>query len=94
VHTVSLPGQFDITAVVAVAAELGAALDIGDLAIDASRVTRVDAAALQLLYAAVAATRTRGARLIWVGSSIALREAARTLALSAALDLPAVSGVC
>ena len=87
-RTVVLPRVFDIQAVSAVSAELLDALEAGGLVLDAASVTRIDAAALQLLYAAVAAASARGARVTWAGSSPALDEGARMLALAAALDLP------
>lgn len=88
VRSVSLPSLFDIKAVTTVAVELLDAVQAGDLVLDARPLTRIDAAALQLLYAAVAAARARGAHVTWAGSSAVLDEAARVLALAEALDLP------
>lgn len=91
VTIVSLPGLVDITAVTAIAGELVHALDAGELALDARQVTRIDAAGMQLLYAAVVAARDRGHRVHWVGASRAVNEAAATLALAAVLELPAAA---
>lgn len=86
---ISLPGSFDITAVIGVASDLADALGRGGLVLDARQVSRVDAASLQLLCAAVATARARGVQVGWVGASAALTDGARTLGLTAALGLPA-----
>ena len=87
-RSVSLPGSFDITSVTAVRGELLDAVRAGDLVLDASAVTRIDAAGLQLLYAAVTEARSRGVRVSWAGASASVRDGARILGLAAALALP------
>lgn len=87
-RSVSLPGSLDITTVTAVRGELLDAVSAGDLVLDATAVTRIDAAGLQLLYAAVTEVRSRGARVSWAGASAAVRAGARILALTGALALP------
>lgn len=88
VRLVSLPASFDITTVTAMRGELLAAVSAGELAFDASGVTRIDAAGLQLLYAAVVEARSRGVRVSWAGASASVRDGARILGLAAALALP------
>ena len=83
-----LPRSFDIAVVRAVAAVILNALALGDLTLDASEVTKIDAAGLQLLCAAVAAARTGGAAVAWKGVPSVLADGARILALADALDLP------
>lgn len=84
----ALPRSLDIAAVTSVAAQLLAALALGELAIDAGAVGKVDAAGLQLLCAAVVSARAAGAPVRWTAVSPALIGGARVLALSAALGLP------
>lgn len=89
-NPLALPGAFDISAVTVAAAGLIEALAGGELAIDGRAVTRIDAAGLQLLCAAVATARTTGRRVRWVGASPVLVAGAATLGLTAALELPRV----
>ena len=83
-----LPRSLDISVVRTVAAELQGALLPGELTLDVSAIVKVDAAGLQLLCATMVAARARGTQIRWKGMPAALAEAARTLALEAALDLP------
>lgn len=82
-----LPRSFDITAVTTVASDLNQALGLGDLMVDATAVAKVDAAALQLLCAAVISARARHARVAWKGVPAVLADAAQTLALGEVLGL-------
>ena len=70
--------------------ELNAALaDAKALVLDASRVQRVDTAALQLLAAFARATHAAGLPLRWHAASAALCEAVALLGLNEALGRPA-----
>lgn len=82
-----LPRALDISVVRAVAAEILDALTLGELTLDASAVTKLDAAGLQLLCATVASARANGARVTWKGVPPALETGAHTLGLTEALDL-------
>jgi anti-anti-sigma regulatory factor len=55
--------------------------------LDASALTRVDTAGLQLLASFVRTAEARGARIEWRGAQPALRESARRLGLEGALRL-------
>ena len=65
-----------------------AAAGAGAVAIDASRVTRIDAAGLQALVAGLARLRESRVECTWHGVSDALSAAAATAALEGALELP------
>jgi ABC-type transporter Mla MlaB component len=88
VRKIALPGSLDIAIVARVATEIQDALRLGGLAFDAGAITRLDAAGLQLLCAAVAAARSQGVPVDWVDVPRALADGARTLALTEALALP------
>jgi anti-anti-sigma regulatory factor len=88
VNEILLPACFDVSTAGAVAAEIQDRLVLGALTLDASAVTRVDAAALQLLCATFAAARASSARVEWRTAAPAVIEGARILALSEALGLP------
>lgn len=88
VREILLPRSFDIATVRTVAREIQDALARGGLTLDASEITKVDAAGLQVLCAAIAAARATGTRVTWKGVPAALRAGARTLALDSALELP------
>jgi len=67
---------------------LGDFLDTGDETIlDVSAIERVDAAAMQLLYAFVRERKERGGKVSWVGDSPSFFEAVRLLGLAALLDV-------
>ncbi len=82
-----LPRSLDISAVRAVATELQDALAVGEVTIDATELTKLDAAGLQLLCAASAAARAAGAPVTWKAVPPVLADGARTLALTASLGL-------
>lgn len=88
---VRLPEAVDITAE-ALAAALRDAAAAGELELDATAVRRVDAAGLQLLYAAAVAVRARGGEVRWQAVSHTLHEGARVLGLCAALGLAPEEG--
>ncbi|TAL75003.1 MAG: STAS domain-containing protein [Rhodanobacter sp.] len=87
--TVSLPADCRIGAQVAVHAELVAAVQASAVALDGTRVERVDTAALQQLWLFARALEKHGGALTWKGASQALEEAAATLGLTTILQLPA-----
>lgn len=58
------------------------------LALDAAGVTRVDAAGLQAVLAALLARRKAGGRWRWHNPSVSLCQAAELLDLKSALELP------
>lgn len=82
-----LPRCLDISVVRTVAAELGDALRLGQLTLDASAIQKVDAAGLQLLCAAMTMARAQGSEIRWKGVPAALLAGAHTLALAASLGL-------
>lgn len=87
VRVILLPRSFDIATVRTVATEIQDALAAGELTLDATETTKVDAAGLQVLCAAMATARSTGTRVVWKNVPAALRDGARTLALDSALDL-------
>lgn len=74
-------------------ADLVSALAAGAVVIDGTRLTRIDAATLQLLCAAAEAARRGGAALTWRAVPDALLGAATTLGLIDALGLSPTSEV-
>lgn len=82
-----MPHSLDISAVRTVATELQDAIAVGEVTIDASALTKLDAAGLQLLCAASAAARASGAPVTWKAVPRVLTDGARTLALSDSLGL-------
>jgi len=69
-------------------AELGRRLGAKNVVLDAGRLTRVDAAGLQLLAAFLRAAEGHGTGVEWRAPQPALRESARRLGLEGALRLP------
>jgi methyl-accepting chemotaxis protein len=59
------PRSFDIATVRTVASEIQDAMALGELTLDATEITKIDAAGLQLLCAVFATARTTGARVAW-----------------------------
>lgn len=88
VREILLPRSLDIGVVRTVATEILHALTAGELTLDASAITKVDASGLQLLCAATEMARTAGGRVAWKGVPAALTEGAKTLALAETLGLP------
>jgi anti-anti-sigma regulatory factor len=86
---VALPASLVIRDVAGVAQQLGAALTGGALVVDASAVTAVDTAGLQLLLAAQRSARARGISARWLGASPTLTRAASALGVARALGLEA-----
>lgn len=82
-----LPRSLDISAVRSVATELQAALAVGEVTVNASELTKLDASGLQLLCAVAIAARTSGTRLVWKAVPPVLTQGARTLALTDSLGL-------
>jgi len=78
---ITLPERLDLTAE-ELLATLREAVATGALVLDGGAVTRVDAAGLQLLCAAVAAAT---GHVVWQRPSTVLREGAALLGLTAAL---------
>lgn len=88
-RAIGLPADCRMAAVTALYGELRGALDAPATALDGRAVERVDTAALQLLTLFRREAAARGRTVSWLGASEVLREAAGTLGLSQALDLPA-----
>ena len=86
-----LPRVFDITAVTAVASELVSALAAGEITVDASVVTKIDAAGLQLLCAAAVSARASQTPVVWRGVPSVVEQGAHTLALGDTLGWPRTS---
>lgn len=89
---VKLPSGLQIRNAGEVANLLRAALGSRDLRLDASDVSTVDTAGVQLLVAAIASARRAGAKHEWLAASPALRDAARRLGVEALLEMPAAAG--
>lgn len=86
---IGLPADCRMAAQTALLADLLGALDAPATRIDGSAVERVDTAALQLLTLFRREALARGCAVSWCGASTVLCEAAGTLGLVKALDLPA-----
>ena len=86
---IGLPADCRMAAQTALLADLLGALDAPATQIDGRAVERVDTAALQLLTLFRREALARGCQVRWCGASDTLREAAQTLGLGNALDLPA-----
>jgi anti-anti-sigma regulatory factor len=86
--TIALGDSLTIEQVGALYADLAGRLGEMHLVLDASSLTRVDTAGLQLLTAFVRAAGGRGARVEWCAPQMALRECARRIGLEGALRLP------
>lgn len=86
---IGLPADCRMAAQSALLAELLGALDAPATQLDGRAVERVDTAALQLLTLFRREALSRGRAVSWRGASPTLREAADTLGLARALDLPA-----
>ena len=86
---IGLPADCRMAAQAALLPELLGALDAPAAQLDGSAVERVDTAALQLLTLFRREALSRGCAVSWRGASITLCEAAETLGLVKALDLPA-----
>ncbi|MBI5461672.1 MAG: STAS domain-containing protein [Gammaproteobacteria bacterium] len=83
-----LAGVLDIAAAQHLRQHLGNALDAGDpLRFDARAVERIDASALQLLYACVQAATSKGMSCTWDGVSEALCTAADLCGMRDSLGL-------
>jgi anti-anti-sigma regulatory factor len=89
VPVVALPSSLAIRDVAAVAAALRASLAAGVLVVDASAVSTVDTAGLQVLLAAERSARERGIPARWLGPSEPLRRAAAALGVEHALSFGA-----
>ncbi|MEI7035969.1 STAS domain-containing protein [Fulvimonas yonginensis] len=87
---IGLPADCRMAAQTALLADLLGALDAPAARIDGRAVERVDTAALQLLTLFRREALARGCAVSWQGASTTLREAADTLGLAQALDLPAL----
>ena len=85
---IGLPADCRMAAPSALLADLLGALDAPATQIDGSAVERVDTAALQLLTLFRREALSRGCEVSWRGASTTLCEAADTLGLVKALDLP------
>ena len=83
----ALPASLDIRGIAATFEFLRSAVNCGVDSIDASRVTSVDTAGLQLLIAAGRTAATHGRALRWEGASSTLIEAATTLGIAGVLGL-------
>lgn len=86
---IGLPADCRMVAQTALLADLLGALDAPATQLDGRAVERVDTAALQLLTLFRREAVARGCAVSWLGASATLREAAGTLGLVKALDLPA-----
>ena len=86
-----LPADLGIEHVAALRDELAAQLDATPLALDAGDVSRLHAAALQLLAAFCRERRDAGRATNWRAASATLRDGARVLGLGAMLDLDGVT---
>ena len=86
---IGLPADCRMAAQTALLADLLGALDAPATQIDGRAVERVDTAALQLLTLFRREALSRGCEVSWRGASATLCEAADTLGLARALDLPA-----
>jgi ABC-type transporter Mla MlaB component len=85
---IGLPADCRMAAQAALLADLLGALDAPATHLDGRAVERVDTAALQLLTLFRREALSRGREVSWVGASTTLCEAADTLGLVKALDLP------
>lgn len=83
---VLLPPHVDISAEM-LASTLRTACAAGAVTVDATAVTRVDAAGLQLLCAAAKALQARGESLCWRTPSRVVVDGARILGLATTLGL-------
>ncbi len=81
----ALPAALDIREIAATFEFLRSAVNCGIDSIDASRVTSVDTAGLQLLLAAGRTAAAHGRALRWVGASSSLVEAATKLGVAGVL---------
>ena len=86
---VVLKAVVDISTIAELKAELIDAIDTaGNVSLDLSSVTRIDAAGLQLRCALVKHGETNGQKVKWVGHSAAIFRAASLLDLQSTLQLP------
>lgn len=90
---ITLPARCDLDAVAELHADLVSGLATGSVVIDGAQVTRIDAAVLQLLCAAVQAVRRGGGSLTWCAAPAPLLGAAIALGLIDALGLSPTSEV-
>jgi phospholipid transport system transporter-binding protein len=86
---IGLPADCRMAAQTALLGDLLGALDAPATQIDGRAVERVDTAALQLLTLFRREALSRGCAVSWRGASPTLCQAADTLGLAGALDLPA-----
>jgi ABC-type transporter Mla MlaB component len=86
---IGLPADCRMAAQTALLGDLLGALDAPATQLDGRAVERVDTAALQLLTLFRREALSRGCAVSWRGASAVLCEAADTLGLAGALDLPA-----
>lgn len=85
---IGLPADCRMAAQAALLSDLLGALDAPATQLDGRAVERVDTAALQLLTLFRREALSRGRAVSWLGASTTLCEAADTLGLVKALDLP------
>ena len=90
VHAIVLPEQCLMRDTIELKSQLLSVLDAdASVPIDASKVERIDAAAIQVLLAFVTDRIRDKHHVEWVGMTDVLRDAARILGLHTALHLPA-----
>ena len=65
--------------------------EVAPVALDVSKVERIDTSTMQLLYAFVRDRTVRERKVEWVGDSPVIRDAARLLGVEALLSLPGVA---
>ena len=88
---VVLPADCRMAAAASLQERLLEVLESPSVALDGSAVERMDTATLQVLVLFFRETRACGNTVSWLGASAILHEAASTLGLSQAIDLPALA---